>query len=194
MDLHEVHGFRQTLFKLGQINGIILEIGLQLKWWKLKRCKHDKKSNKDERVENSHWSNCSCINAPRRKTVPSCSDKIKSASNAAKMSPNKLTCAETYSMQSSNFDNIGIKPSPFTDKTGEFSFCKDREKTGFRINSKPQQSISWLPLWFKHFCRLAKSSLFEIFLFTSELSRHTFCQGCCADIGFFKVLSSKTTF
>lgn len=28
MDLHKVHGFRQTLFKLGQINWIVLEIGL----------------------------------------------------------------------------------------------------------------------------------------------------------------------
>lgn len=39
-----------------------------------------------------------------------------------------LTCDETYSMQSSNFESIGIKPSLFTDKVGEFSFCKDIEK------------------------------------------------------------------
>lgn len=39
-----------------------------------------------------------------------------------------LTCDETYSMQSSNFDSIGIKPSLFTDNVGEFSFCEDREK------------------------------------------------------------------
>lgn len=44
MDLHEVHGFRQTLFKLGQINGIILEIGLQLKWGKFKEVQTCKKS------------------------------------------------------------------------------------------------------------------------------------------------------
>lgn len=31
-------------------------------------------------------------------------------------------------MQSSNFDSIGIKPSLFTDKVGEFSFCIDKEK------------------------------------------------------------------
>lgn len=42
-----------------------------------------------------------------------------------------LTCEETYSMQSSNFDSIGIKPSLFTDKVGEFSFCKDKEKARF---------------------------------------------------------------
>lgn len=39
-----------------------------------------------------------------------------------------LTCEETYSMQSSNFDSIGIKPSLFTDKVGEFSFCREKEK------------------------------------------------------------------
>lgn len=44
-----------------------------------------------------------------------------------------LTCAETYSMQSSNFDSIGTKPSLFTDKVGEFSFCKDSEKAGREI-------------------------------------------------------------
>lgn len=135
-----------------------------------------------------------CINASRGKNVSLCSDKNKSADNAAKMSPKKLTWAETYSMQSSNFDNIGIKPSPFTDKTGEFSFCKERKNTGFRINSKHQQSISWLPLWFKHFCHLAKSSLFEYIPFNSDLSRQKFCQSCREDFGFFKVLSSKTTF
>ena len=39
-----------------------------------------------------------------------------------------LTCEETYSMQSSNLDNIGIKPSLFTDKVGEFSFCEHKRK------------------------------------------------------------------
>lgn len=44
-----------------------------------------------------------------------------------------LTCEETYSMQSSSFDSIGMKPSLFTDKVGEFSFCKDKEKVRFEV-------------------------------------------------------------
>lgn len=44
-----------------------------------------------------------------------------------------LTCDETYSMQSSNLDNIGIKPSLFTDKVGEFSFCKNKIKTKIKV-------------------------------------------------------------
>lgn len=39
-------------------------------------------------------------------------------------------------MQSSNFDSIGIKPSLFTDKVGEFSFCKDKEKARVGVNTK----------------------------------------------------------
>lgn len=50
-----------------------------------------------------------------------------------------LTCEETYSMQSSNFDSIGIKPSLFTDKVGEFSFCKDKEKSLVWNDSKHKQ-------------------------------------------------------
>lgn len=45
-----------------------------------------------------------------------------------------LTCEETYSTQSSSFDSIGIKPSLFTDKVGEFSFCKDKEKDSFEVH------------------------------------------------------------
>lgn len=45
-----------------------------------------------------------------------------------------LTWEETYSMQSSSFDSIGIKPSLFTDNVGEFNFCKDRErKKGLKL-------------------------------------------------------------
>lgn len=35
----------------------------------------------------------------------------------------KPTCDETYSMQSSNLESMGIKPSLFTDNVEEFSFC-----------------------------------------------------------------------
>lgn len=31
-------------------------------------------------------------------------------------------------MQSSNFDSIGIKPSLFTDKVDELSFCREKEE------------------------------------------------------------------
>ena len=47
-----------------------------------------------------------------------------------------LTCEETYSMQSSNFDSIGIKPSLFTDKVGEFSFCNDKANVRLEVSTK----------------------------------------------------------
>lgn len=50
-----------------------------------------------------------------------------------------LTCEETYSTQSSSFDSIGIKPSLFTDKAGEFSFCKHKEKTWSKVISKHER-------------------------------------------------------
>lgn len=48
-------------------------------------------------------------------------DKMRSAQKEVKLRQ-ILTCEETYSMQSSSFDSIGIKPSLFTDRVGEFSF------------------------------------------------------------------------
>lgn len=91
------------------------------------------------------------------------------------MSPKELTCAETYSMQSSNFDNIGIKPSPFTDKTGEFSFCKVRERKLDselipNINNLSPDCLSGLNIsviWQSHHC-------LKSIPFTADLSRHTF--------------------
>lgn len=48
-------------------------------------------------------------------------------------------------MQSSNLDNIGIKPSLFTDRVGEFSFCKcSKEKIIFTAISNIKSTIVFL--------------------------------------------------
>lgn len=93
-------------------------------------------------------------------------------------------------MQSSNLVNIGIKPSLFTDKTGEFSFCKDTEKSGCGINSKHHRSVSRLCLYGFNSSVIWHRSL-KCVPYTSDLSQHTFHQSCCADLGFFKHFKSR---
>lgn len=55
-------------------------------------------------------------------------------------------------MQSSNLDNIGIKPSLFIDKVGEFNFCKNK-RIVLKVKTFKTESILSQPLcvYFKHF-------------------------------------------
>lgn len=69
-------------------------------------------------------------------------------------------------MQSSNFDNIGIKPSLLTDKTGEFSFCKDTKKK--KLDAASIQNINILSpdsAFMVSIFLLAKSLLLKMHLF-----------------------------
>lgn len=67
-------------------------------------------------------------------------------------------------MQSSNLDSIGIKPSLFTDKAGEFSFCKD--KAQFEVITKEKQLES---LQLLHFIiKTSHSFARNVFLTQSE--------------------------
>lgn len=76
VDLHVVHGFRQTLLKLGQVHRIVLKIGLQSKQPRFKEAPTRLKSgenklqqNKNERVWNPQWLTCICINVLKRRVL-----------------------------------------------------------------------------------------------------------------------------